>query len=421
MNIVLINDNAHINGGAAKIAIMNAFDLAGRGHSVFFLCALMPVATELIHPNIKVICTEQYEILSDPNRFRASAQGWWNFKAGSVADEVFDSLKASETVVHLHTWAKALSSSVIRAAIKRGFPIVCTLHDFMLACPTGTLFNHPKQEICRLTPMSTACLGTQCDARSYSQKLWRVGRQLIQEKVGHLPRGISNFIVHSELVSDVMRPHLPKNSTIHPVPSYFQGVKREPSSPADNETFTYLGRLVREKGVAMLARSAAAERVPLTFVGSGEMADVVRAIYPGAPVTGWMSREESVMYLRSSRALVFPSLWYETLGLVVLEASANGIPSIVPRSSAAAELVMDGETGLHFNSGDEDDLRSKIRMLKNPQLASRLGKAAYEAFWSGRSSRRGAHLDSLEAVYRKALGRDCVSEEDKVCLWESSR
>jgi glycosyltransferase involved in cell wall biosynthesis len=421
MNIVLINDNAHINGGAAKIAIMNAFDLACRGHFVFFLCALMPIAAELIHPNIKVICTEQYEILSDPNRLRASAQGWWNFKAGRVADELFDSLNASETVVHLHTWAKALSSSVTRAAIKRNFPIVCTLHDFMLACPTGTLFNHPKQEICRLTPMSVACLGTQCDARSYSQKLWRVGRQLIQERVGYIPRGISNFIVHSELVSDVMRPHLPEGSTIHSVPSYFDGVKREPASPGEYDRFVYLGRLVREKGVRMLAKCAWSERVPMIFVGSGEMADEVKAIYPDATVTGWMSREKSLTYLRASRALIFPSLWYETLGLVVLEAAANGIPSIVPRSSAAKELVDDGITGLHFNSGDEEDLQSKMRLLKDPKLASRLGRAAYDAFWSESSARSRSHLESLEMVYRKALEDDCLKDKYRVGLSESSR
>jgi glycosyltransferase involved in cell wall biosynthesis len=421
MNIVIINDNAHINGGAAKIAVMNAHDLAERGHRVFFLCALLPVAPELKgHPNITVVCSEQYEIIADSSRTRAFLQGWWNVKAERLAKELFTSLDPTNTVVHLHTWAKALSSSVTRAAIDRGFRMVCTLHDFMLVCPTGTLFNHPEQKICHLTPMSASCVRCQCDARSYPQKLWRVGRQVIQTRFGLIPYGISDFIAHSELVSEVMRPHLPEGSEIHAVPSYIEGAKTEPSSPAEQQRFAYLGRLVREKGVLMLARCAAAERLPVVFVGSGELAGEVMEINPEATVTGWVSREQSVQYLRSSRALVFPSLWYETLGLVVLEAAANGIPSIVPDTSAAREIVINGVTGLHFRGGDEQDLRAKMRQLRDPHVAAKLGLAAYDLFWSQGAASPNAHVYALEGVYRTALQRNHKGQEYDLLLSESA-
>ena len=55
------------------------------------------------------------------------------------------------------------------------------------------------------------------------------------------------------------------------IPSYIEGARTKPSSPAEQQKFTYLGRLVREKGVLMLARCAAAERLPVVFVGSGEL------------------------------------------------------------------------------------------------------------------------------------------------------
>jgi glycosyltransferase involved in cell wall biosynthesis len=420
LNIVIINDNAHVNGGAAKIAIMNAHDLAERGHRIFFLCALLPIAPELSsHPNITVICSDQYEIILDPNRTRAFVQGWWNVKAERIARKSFTSLDVRSTVVHLHSWAKALSSSVTRVAIDRGFPMVCTLHDFMLACPTGTLFNHSEQKVCKLTPMSSSCICSQCDARSYPQKLWRVGRQLIQTRFGQIPHGISDFIAHSELVSEVMRPHLPEGSEIHAIPSYIEGARTEPSSPAEQQKFAYLGRLVREKGVLMLARCAAAERLPVVFVGSGELAGEVMEINPEATVTGWVSSEQSLEYLRSSRALVFPSLWYETLGLVVLEAAANGIPSIVPDTSAAREIVIDGVTGLYFRGGDEQDLRAKMRQLQDPQLAQKLGRAAYDRFWSHGAASSTAHVDALEVVYRRALQRNHMDQQYDLRLSES--
>ena len=110
-------------------------------------------------------------------------------------------------------------------------------------------------------------------------------------------------------------------------------------------------------------------------------------------------------HLRRSRALIFPSLWYETLGLVVLEAASQGIPSVVPHNSAAAEIVTHGVTGLHFRTGDEVDLRAQLRRLRDPELARRLGRAAYEQFWSSEYASPDAHISSLEHVYATTLKR----------------
>ena len=57
-------------------------------------------------------------------------------------------------MVHVHNFAKALSSSVMRAALDRGFELIITLHDFQLGCPTGNLFVHQTQQKCTLQPMS---------------------------------------------------------------------------------------------------------------------------------------------------------------------------------------------------------------------------------------------------------------------------
>ena len=400
MTVVIINDNAHVNGGATKIAILNARDLAERGHDVVFFCAVMPVGPELEnHPRITVVCTEQQEILTDPNRARAFTQGLWNRKAQKLAEQLFAALDPKDTVVHLHLWAKALSSSAARAAICGGFPVICTLHDFLLACPTGTLYLHPQSKICSLEPMGFGCIACNCDTRSYPQKLWRVGRQVIQKGFGLLPGGILHYVAHSQLAADIMRPHLPSRAVIHHLPPFIESKKQPAASVGDYDTFLYLGRLVREKGVRLLAQAAKAEKVPLTFVGSGELAGEVSQVNPEASITGWVTHEQSVEYLRTSRALVFPSLWFETLGLVVLEAASHGIPSIVSDRSAACESVIDGVTGLHFKHGDEEDLRLKIRRLRDPDFAAQLGYAAYQQFWAGPYASREAHMQCLENIY----------------------
>jgi glycosyltransferase involved in cell wall biosynthesis len=298
---------------------------------------------------------------------------------------------------------------VVRAALDANLRCICTLHDFLLACPTGTLFLHRQQAICHLQPMSLACISTNCDTRSYPQKLWRVGRQVIQQQIGHVPAQLTNFIVHSSLAHEIMAPFLPPASIFHPLTPYIESSQSCPATPDKNENFVYLGRLVREKGVIMLARAAAAERLPLVFVGTGALTESIAATYPAATITGWVDHATSLAHLRRARALVFPSLWYETLGLVVLEAAANGIPSIVPDTSAAREIVLDGVTGLHFRSGDEQDLRAKMLQLKDPAFAASLGHAAYDRFWSSNFASRDAHLDALEAIYVTLLPSSYLS------------
>jgi glycosyltransferase involved in cell wall biosynthesis len=410
VNVVIITDNAHVNGGAAKVAIQEAVGLADRGHKIYYVCAVEPIARELIHPNISVCCSQQGDLLANPNPVAAFVQGWWNTRAAQLTNRIVTRLKGSETIVHLHTWSRALSASTIRAAIDSGIPVVCTLHDFILACPSGTFFNHTQQQVCDLRPLSAACLLTNCDTRSYAQKLWRVGRQVIQKQMGKAPAAINHFIVHSRLAGEVMEPYLPQDCMVHSLPIHVEGSQYPPAQPETNHNLVYLGRLVREKGVLLAANAAAAEGLPLTFVGSGPLAEQIQAAYPEAIVTGWVQHATSVQYLRQARALVFPSLWYETLGLVVLEAAAHGIPSLVPDTSAAREIVLDGVTGLHFKSGDELDLRSRMRELRDADLVRSLGRRAYERFWSSDHCSLNLHVSSLEAIYEKTIRTEMAAD-----------
>lgn len=411
MNVIVINDNAHVNGGASKVAIQEAVGLADRGHLIHFVCAVQPIAQELVHPNISVVCSQQHDLLANPDRVEAFIQGWWNTKAAHLTDQLLSRLDRTDTIIHLHVWSRALSASTIRAALDSEIPVICTLHDFQFACPSGTFFNHPHQQICRLRPLSRACILSNCDTRNYPQKLWRVGRQVIQKKIGRAPADIKHVIVHSRLAGEVMQSYLSPDCTIHNLPIYIESTQCLPAHPETNDTFVYLGRLVREKGVLLAASSAAAESVPLTFVGSGPLAEQIRAANPKAVITGWVDHATSVKHLRTARALIFPSLWYETLGLVVLEAAAHGIPSLVSDTSAAREVVLDGVTGLHFRSGDELDLRARMKQLQDPDLVRTLGRSAYEHFWSSDYSSLDAHTSSLEEIYQKVLRPQFIADQ----------
>ncbi len=402
-NLIIINDFAHINGGAGKVALLSALGLARRGHDVTLFSAVAPVMAELSGMKIKLICTDQQEIRADPNRFRAARQGLWNATAGRRIAQLLDSCDPSCTIIHVHAWTKSLSTSVIYEAVKRRFPIVCTLHDYFIACPNGGFFNYRTNNICALRAMSSACLATNCDKNGYLHKVWRVGRQGIQRTWGRVPSGISHFITISRFSRNILGPYLPYGAATYDIPNPVPGLQESPASCGENHRFVAVGRVSPEKGLDLFAQAGRKNGTAPVVVGDGEGRRSLESRFPEIVVTGWLSDDDVRAQMKQARALVLPSLWYETQGMVVLEAAALGIPAIVPDNCAARDSVIDGLTGLWFETGNSDDLADKMRKLKDKETATHMGQAAYDKFWADPPT-MDKHLQLLEEVYSSVMG-----------------
>jgi glycosyltransferase involved in cell wall biosynthesis len=143
-------------------------------------------------------------------------------------------------------------------------------------------------------------------------------------------------------------------------------------------------------------------KLPLTFVGDGPLLEEIRAM--GSPIhcTGWLDPAGVDAVLHQARALIFPSTWYETGGLVVLEALARGIPVLVSRATAPADFVRDGENGFLIDPDDGSGLEARMRALMDDAVAERMGRRAYERYWADPQS-LDAHIARLLSVYRTVL------------------
>ena len=400
LSVVVITDTAFINGGASKVALTSARALAEQGAKVTVFSGVGPVDLEILeHRNIKNECLHQYEILSDPNRLRAMGFGIWNPYSYRRLRLILEHLNPASSIVHIHSWTKSLSASVIRAAIDSRLPIVVTLHDYFSACPLGSFYNHRRHEICRLPALSSQCVKENCDSRSYSQKLWRTARQVIQNKVALLPMEVHEFISVSRYSEAILRPYFRNPSTnVHWIPNPIDVEYGLPAEPASNVEHVYIGRLSKEKGGELFAQATAAAGVPAAVIGDGETASAMKKINPSLQMHGWKSPAETRALLRKARAVVFPSLWYETAGMVPLEAAALGIPTIVADDCAAAEAVINGVTGAHFTSGNAVDLARRLTEFGADGLVASLGGAAYNHYWSAPST-MSRHVNELVSRY----------------------
>lgn len=367
-NIIIVNDAAHITGGAGKVALESAKALSASGFHIVLFSAVGPVDESLIDAGIDVICLNQYDILSDPKRMRAIIQGVWNEKAYRRFQELLSQYSNTDTLIHFHAIIKSLSPCLYAAAAKYNFKIVVTLHEYFLFCPNGGLFNYQKRQICRIKPSSLQCLLCNCDVRSYPQKIWRFIRQIVETCSFQKNHDIS-LIYISKLNYEVCYENLKKKvSHWYFLQNPIDLNRKAPIAIENNNTYLFIGRISEEKGIDLFCQAMTDLNLKGLVLGAGYLREEYQRKYSNIQFAGWVTGNEKDKLLRKGKALIFPSLWYEGAPLTIIEMKSYGLPCIVPDQCAAAEEIDDGKTGYIFKSGSLLSLESTIKKYEKTDI-----------------------------------------------------
>jgi glycosyltransferase involved in cell wall biosynthesis len=172
--------------------------------------------------------------------------------------------------------------------------------------------------------------------------------------------------------------------------------------------FVFLGRLVDWKAVDIVIR--ALEKVPsakLEVIGDGPMSETWKSLADELRVkdrvhfAGWLPQLECAARLRTSVALVLPSL-YECGGAVVLEAMAMGKPVIATRWGGPADYL-DASSGILVEpesySGLVDGFAEAMqKFIDSPKLAKLMGAAGRERVVRDFDWQR--KIDQITSIYR---------------------
>jgi glycosyltransferase involved in cell wall biosynthesis len=310
-------------------------------------------------------------------------------------------------IVHVHNLFPTLSPSILKACTEAGVPLVRTINNFRLVCPSGVLFRDGKIcELCvgkhlawpgvvhacyRQSHVGTliVALSTLGDRRRMTRNRW----------ANHYIVGLTDFGVQK-----LIQGGLP-NAVYHVKPNFLfddPGI-----GSGDGGYFIFVARLVPEKGVKTLLRAwkTRCSHLKLKIAGSGPLQDLVTEASrknSNIEALGHTSQDETQALIKGATAMIFPSEWYEGFPMSILQSLAMGTPVIASNVGSMGHTILHEQTGLHFAAGDAFALSDQVlRLTGDPLLARRLRTGArkdYELKYTAETNYK-----SLMEIYQEVI------------------
>jgi glycosyltransferase involved in cell wall biosynthesis len=328
-----------------------------------------------------------------PIATQATGRPW--LKAAALRRHLDD---LAPDVVHFHNISLVGGPGVL--AMGRDAVRIMTAHEYWLFCPMHLLWKYDREP----------CDGPSCArcmiAGRRPPQLWRA--------TGAIQRGLRQLdalIVPSRHALEEHRRRgiaAPLVVLPHFLPDDWSGgIEDFDPPPAPRPYLAAAGRLVRMKGfqrVIPLMRFL--PEADLRIAGSGPFEPELRRLAAGLPnvrFEGLLGGADLARLFHSARAVVVPSLFPETFGLVALEAFAVRTPTIVHRAGGALhEVAVRHGGGVAFDS-DAELLLAMRRLVHDDELRDELAARGYAARRCEFSER--AHLDRYFDLIRGIQAR----------------
>ena len=386
MKVLLVHNRYQQRGGEDAVVDAEACLLSGRGIEVQRLDA----DNDAIHGS-------GAKILAAINQFSG---------APDIRTRIHRALKTFRPdVVHVHNWFPTISASIFRQAKSAGIPVVHTIHNYRLLCAGATLFRDGRVcEDCIGSTFRTSGIRHRCYRGSALGTAAATAGMLAHRAAGTWRNCVDQFIALTEFSrAKLVEGGLPAEK-ISVKPNFVEPAP-EPGA-GDGGYFLYAGRLTEEKGLRVLLECwrNAPGMPPLFIVGDGPLRAEVQfaaACIKNVRWLGMQSAEEVVALMKKAKATLCPSLWYEGMPRVVIESLAVGTPVIASNIGGYPEMIVEGESGALFATGNAGALLGRIRELEERSAWPNMRTDTRLRFLAAYTGQR--NFSQLLDIYRIAM------------------
>ncbi len=274
-------------------------------------------------------------------------------------------------IIHVHNTLNLISPSVYYAAFYHKIPVVQTIHNFRLLCPAATFYR--SQRICEdcIDKGLGNAIKYKCYRNSRIQTLACVINLYIHRMLGTYKK--LNYIC----LTDFNKSKLLKFSGINEnrifikpnfvVENHWQVV---PYKSRKNQ-FVFAGRIDDIKGIKTLLvawKKMGNLNSELIICGSGPQEKwcqnyINENKMENVKMLGFVSNQEVKQIISNSKAVIFPTQWYEGFPMVIVEAYSVGTPVIGSDIGNVNSLIIDHLTGHKFKHNSPDALVEAVEKI----------------------------------------------------------
>lgn len=317
-------------------------------------------------------------------------------------NEISELIKRSKPdTCHVHNTMPLISPSVYYACSHNNLPIVQTLHNYRLLCSNAYLFRDGKvcEECIGKSLYNSVKYGCYRDSKLQTFSLARTIEK--NRKWSTWNNKIDLYITLTEFAKNkFIEGGLPEDK-LKVKPNF---LSEDPGINNNTQNhFLFAGRLDITKGLQVIfdAIKSVDESIKILVAGDGPFKSEVQNSSK-VKYEGQLANNELIKKLHDSVALIFPSIWYEGMPMLIVEAFACGKPVIASNLGSMAELIQDGKTGLLFELGNAADLAEKINWAYlHKEEMKQMGINAREEYEQKYTAERNYNL--LMKIYNEAI------------------
>jgi len=409
MKILLINKHLYPSGG--DFTYLNSLGklLKEKNHEILFWGMSDP-RNEIVENNNFFVDSINYDELNKKKSIRNSikviTKSIYSREASFKLKEMLS--KFNPDIVHMNNIHSHLTPSIINAIRSFSIPIVWTLHDYELICPSIHFLSNGKVcEKCKIKKYYQ-CTINKCKKDSLRASFVTTIKSYFHSFL-NIENNIDRFIAPSKFIKSKFNEFGWSENKIIFIRNFLSDIPHElPEKNSNADFILYFGGLADWKGLDTLIESAIINRnIDIIIAGTGPYEQTIKSYINdnklfNVKLVGLLNKVELNNYISKSRFIIVPSKWYENCPYSIMETMSMGTAVVGANIGGIPEMVIDGHTGLLFEPGNVKDLSEKISYLyNNKMLAKKMGINSFN--YAKKYLNKNKYYEQLIDVYDKLL------------------
>ena len=288
-------------------------------------------------------------------------------------------------IVHAHNIFYTASPSIFWAAKLAGAKTFNTIHNYRLFCLSANFFRN-KQTCFECIDKKSFKPGLQnkCFKNSLLASFTLALSIRLSDFIGTWKNKVDHYIVLNEFAKQLLINKGIDPKKIALKSNFIAAFNLNELYPIRDDHYLFAGRITEEKGIRHLINSFTMTDKQLIIAGNGDLVHIIKNnLSKNIQYIGLQSKEQIQSLLLKCKALIFPSIWIESMPMIIIEAQTMGTIPIVAGSINTNNMIEHGIDGflydatkpnalmeviLHFESLSTSELHTISNNARNKSL-----------------------------------------------------